>query len=125
MVGSFLLRRAYRYDRTSYMWLIPERLSVPPSPLSDYDLNQSVRWTQQVMDCLEQPALSPPMLPNGRVAMPGVNQGLPISEYRRLALLFQNIRQADQLLQSYRAELGLTDVPLLANWWAFIINGKT
>jgi threonine dehydratase len=50
------------------------------------------------------------MLPNGRVAMPGVAQGLPISDYRRLAALFYNIREADQLLMTYRAELGQTPI---------------
>ena len=72
----------------------------------DTSLNQSMRWTQQVMACLSQPALSPPMMTNGRVAMPGVPQGLTISAYRQLAELYQNILDADQLLMTWRDELG-------------------
>jgi threonine dehydratase len=73
----------------------------------DTPLNQSMRWSQQVMACLEQPALAPPLMANGRVAMPGVPAGLTIVEYRQLAELYQNILSADQLLMTYRDELGL------------------
>jgi threonine dehydratase len=82
-------------------------MSTPPE---QKDLSHSLRWTQQLMACLEQPALSPPLMANGKVAMPGLHQGLTIPEYRRLATLYQNILEADTLLMSYRQELGLLPI---------------